>query len=93
MMQSPMYNISNVSAIIFWMATNPYMCMLSRSQSSGQVDIADLTWEQREKVLRYLFARMNGTTRPPISKTIQKSDGVLMAAKQLPITQSGEVAG
>lgn len=91
MMQSPVYNIFNVSTIIFWMATNPYM--LSRSQSSGQVDIADLTWEQREKVLRYLFARMNGTTRPPISKTIQKSDGVLMAAKQLPITQSGEVAG
>jgi len=25
-----------------------------------QVDMADLTWEQKEKVLRLLFARMNG---------------------------------
>ena len=24
------------------------------------VDIGDLTWEQREKVLRLLFAKMNG---------------------------------
>ncbi|KAK0136393.1 Basal body-orientation factor 1 [Merluccius polli] len=27
---------------------------------SNEVDIADLTWEQKEKVLRLLFARMNG---------------------------------
>lgn len=27
---------------------------------SGKVDISDLTWEQKERVLRYLFARMNG---------------------------------
>lgn len=26
---------------------------------SSKVDIADLTWEQKETVLRYLFARMN----------------------------------
>lgn len=26
----------------------------------GNVDIGDLTWEQKERVLRYLFARMNG---------------------------------
>lgn len=26
---------------------------------SSKVDIADLTWEQKEMVLRYLFARMN----------------------------------
>uniref|UniRef100_A0A0B7AKK6 Basal body-orientation factor 1 n=1 Tax=Arion vulgaris TaxID=1028688 RepID=A0A0B7AKK6_9EUPU len=26
---------------------------------NGKVDISDLTWEQKEKVLRYLFARMN----------------------------------
>ena len=25
------------------------------------VDLADLTWEQKEQVLRELFARMNGT--------------------------------
>ena len=27
---------------------------------SGKVDMSDLTWEQKERVLRYLFARMNG---------------------------------
>lgn len=27
---------------------------------SGQVNISDLTWEQKERVLRYLFGRMNG---------------------------------
>ena len=27
---------------------------------SGKVDITDLTWEQKERILRYLFARMNG---------------------------------
>ena len=28
--------------------------------SSGKVEVSDLTWEQKERVLRYLFARMNG---------------------------------
>lgn len=28
----------------------------------GKVDVSELTWEQREKVLRYLFARMNSHT-------------------------------
>ena len=28
---------------------------------SGKVDISDLTWEQKERVLRYLFAKINGT--------------------------------
>ena len=38
---------------------------------SGKVDVADLTWEQKEKVLRFLFAKMNGAranrghTAPP----------------------------
>jgi len=27
---------------------------------SGKVDISELTWEQKERVLRYLFAKMNG---------------------------------
>ena len=26
----------------------------------GKIDVADLTWEQRERVLRLLFAKMNG---------------------------------
>ncbi|KAM9294347.1 basal body-orientation factor 1 [Gastrophryne carolinensis] len=30
-------------------------------EESGRVDIADLTWEQKEKVLRLLFAKMNGS--------------------------------
>ncbi|XP_023367255.1 basal body-orientation factor 1 [Otolemur garnettii] len=40
----------------------------------GNVDIGDLTWEQKEKVLRLLFAKMNGfvprkysqSSRPPV---------------------------
>lgn len=27
---------------------------------SSKVDISDLTWEQKERVLRLLFAQMNG---------------------------------
>ncbi|XP_076442356.1 basal body-orientation factor 1-like isoform X3 [Babylonia areolata] len=34
---------------------------------TGQVDIADLTWEQKERVLRFLFARMNGSPQSPSS--------------------------
>lgn len=26
----------------------------------GKIDIGDLTWEQRERILRLLFAKMNG---------------------------------
>ena len=39
--------------------------------SGGKVDISDLTWEQKEKVLRNLFAMINGAketrrnTAPP----------------------------
>ncbi len=32
----------------------------SRFDSSGRVELSELTWEQKERVLRYLFARMNG---------------------------------
>jgi len=36
----------------------------------GPVDISDMTWEQREKVLRYLFAQINGITKKsPSSQT------------------------
>lgn len=33
---------------------------LFRTDIQGNVDIGDLTWEQKEKVLRLLFAKMNG---------------------------------
>ncbi len=36
-----------------------YVCC--RNTLIGRVNISDLTWEQKEKVLRYLFGRMNGT--------------------------------
>lgn len=39
--------------------------MLECSFSGEQVDIGDLTWEQKEKVLRYLFARMNRMVSSP----------------------------
>ena len=31
----------------------------------GKVDISELTWEQRERVLRLLFAKMNGHKNKP----------------------------
>lgn len=40
-----------------------HLCEFSffhRYDISGKVDISDLTWEQKERVIRYLFARMNG---------------------------------
>lgn len=30
----------------------------------GHVDISELTWEQREQVLRLLFSKMNATRHP-----------------------------
>ncbi len=42
-----------------------------RVDVSGKVDISDLTWEQKERVLRYLFSKVNGArdkrgkTAPP----------------------------
>ncbi|KAF3831018.1 hypothetical protein GH733_002256, partial [Mirounga leonina] len=49
----------------------------------GNVDIGDLTWEQKEKVLRLLFAKMNGfvprkysqRSRPPIPDHVIPDDG------------------
>uniref|UniRef100_A0A671DS47 Basal body-orientation factor 1 n=1 Tax=Rhinolophus ferrumequinum TaxID=59479 RepID=A0A671DS47_RHIFE len=49
----------------------------------GNVDIGDLTWEQKEKVLRLLFAKMNGfvprkysqSSRPPIPDTVIPDNG------------------
>ena len=45
--------------------------IICRVDVSGKVDISDLTWEQKERVLRYLFAKVNGArdkrgkTAPP----------------------------
>ncbi|XP_048218773.1 basal body-orientation factor 1 isoform X3 [Perognathus longimembris pacificus] len=47
------------------------------------VDIGDLTWEQKEKVLRLLFAKMNGlasrkynqSSRPPVPDTLVSDNG------------------
>lgn len=70
--------------------------MVLRSRTSGPVDISDLTWEQREKVLRYLFARMNGVMRPTVvpqtSQTV-KTEAMIHSARQLPIMSDGGVAG
>ena len=32
---------------------------VNRTNLGGEVDVADLTWEQKEQVLRELFLRMN----------------------------------
>lgn len=36
-----------------------------RSGMGHKVDISELTWEQRERVLRLLFAKMNGSRVRP----------------------------
>ncbi|XP_006170600.1 basal body-orientation factor 1 [Tupaia chinensis] len=49
----------------------------------GNVDIGELTWEQKEKVLRLLFAKMNGyaprkysqNSRPPVPEYIVSDGG------------------
>ena len=43
---------------LYYVALN-VVCINLR-YDSGKVDVGDLTWEQKERVLRYLFARMNG---------------------------------
>ncbi|KAG9481655.1 basal body-orientation factor 1 isoform X2 [Eleutherodactylus coqui] len=46
---------------------------------SGRVDFGDLTWEQKEKVLRLLFAKMNGSVirkRPHMVKEDTGQDDV-----------------
>lgn len=35
--------------------------MIYRIQTQDKVDVGDLTWEQKEKVLRYLFASINNS--------------------------------
>ncbi|KAM7156046.1 basal body-orientation factor 1 isoform 2-T2 [Molossus nigricans] len=48
------------------------------TDTQGNVDIGDLTWEQKEKVLRLLFAKMNGfvprkyskSSRPPVPEYV-----------------------
>ena len=38
------------------------------------VDIADLTWEQREKVIRYLFIKINTAKSPNQTKTCDNNN-------------------
>ncbi|XP_056410492.1 basal body-orientation factor 1 [Hyla sarda] len=41
----------------------------------GGADFVDLTWEQKEKVLRLLFAKMNGSATRKRSPTLNKGSG------------------
>nr|XP_002122599.1 basal body-orientation factor 1-like [Ciona intestinalis] len=55
-------------------STNSVFADLSEAENwsslGNQVDIRDLTWEQKEKVLRLLFARMNGLkTKSNVQRT------------------------
>ncbi len=49
------------------------------------VDLADLTWEQKEQVLRELFARMNGAK---IAKQMESGASRKKAGKQLALVES-----
>lgn len=47
----------------------------------GKVDIGELTWEQRERVLRILFARMNGSrVKPKAPKNLAPPPSINKAA-------------
>lgn len=38
-----------------------FICLFLRTHQPGsKVELCDLTWEQKEHVLRLLFAKMNG---------------------------------
>ncbi|XP_035116876.1 basal body-orientation factor 1 isoform X7 [Callithrix jacchus] len=50
----------------------------------GNVDIGDLTWEQKEKVLRLLFAKMNGCA----SRDESKLQDQTFITQQVPISDS-----
>ncbi|XP_063353764.1 basal body-orientation factor 1 [Pelmatolapia mariae] len=39
-------------------------------QPGGEVEISDLTWEQKEQVLRLLFAKMNGCRESQVSRQV-----------------------
>lgn len=49
-------------------------------QVKGQVDIKDLTWEDKEKILRVLFARMNGVSLSNESERRKKAQEELSKA-------------
>ncbi|KAL4237666.1 hypothetical protein ACF0H5_002380 [Mactra antiquata] len=44
-----------------------------RLYDSSKVDVSDLTWEQKERVLRYLFARMNGGSSSQMHKKVSSA--------------------
>lgn len=53
------------------------------------VDISELTWEQREKVLRLLFAKMNGYNGGSVTKTNELPPIKNTEHSRLSITDSG----
>ncbi|XP_072313877.1 basal body-orientation factor 1-like [Eucyclogobius newberryi] len=71
----------------------------------SKVEISDLTWEQKEHVLRHLFAKMNGQAErktsqhlalaaPPVKKKLRDSDaaGIKAPGPATFITQASESA-
>ncbi|XP_068108221.1 basal body-orientation factor 1 [Hyperolius riggenbachi] len=56
---------------------------------SGKVDFGDLTWEQKEKVLRLLFAKMNGAVK--WKKTAGVRAVTAPAASELPSRECGQI--
>ena len=40
-----------------------FLTHIFRMEVKGKVDITELTWEQKERILRYLFGKMNGSKK------------------------------
>lgn len=57
--------------IPYFIFTVYFLNKIIRHDINNMVDIADLTWEQKERVLRELFARMNLN-----KKETQKADQI-----------------
>ena len=53
-----MYHFIKTSGLL------PSTLPILREGVEGHVDISELTWEQREQVLRLLFSKMNATHPP-----------------------------
>ncbi|KAI8913328.1 hypothetical protein EDD86DRAFT_244973 [Gorgonomyces haynaldii] len=53
---------------------------IQSSTTENKRDLSDLTWEEREKVLRVLFAKMNGTS---LAKTAQRAEQIRQEIEDL----------
>jgi len=47
--------------VLKWSSCDVIITIVRHDDSKGRKDLAELTWEQREHVLRLLFSKMNSS--------------------------------